>query len=128
MNNAELNEQMDYGMKLLTQADYALHRCVEWQEERNLLSPALREKLKAARKHVAVVYERFQEDCKAELQRQRERAEAERKAKIEAARKEEEAAAKKFEQKFGITREKANEVFEILQRLTGLDISPYFNA
>ena len=126
MDSAKLNEQLDYGMKILTQADYALHKCVEWQEEQNLLPPPLREKLKAARKHVAVVYERFQEVCKEELKRQRERAEAERKAKIEAERNADAEAERKFERTFGMTREKARQISKVLKDLTGLDISPYF--
>lgn len=132
------NEQMDYGMKLLTQADYALHKCVEWQNEQNLLSPALREKLKAARRHVEAVYVRFQEECKEELRRQRERAEEERKAK-EKARMEEERRRKeairaaqerqkaRFKETYGVDWETASKVLDTFGKAFGVNLLPYMD-
>lgn len=87
-----IKEQIEYGEKLLANADYALHKCMEWQDENNLLPPALREKLKAASKHVAVVWERGKELFDGQLEEARKQEEEEHKRIAEAKAKEEERA------------------------------------
>ena len=88
-----------HGADLLNTACNAVLDCIEFQNETNFLPPPLREKLKAANKHIFTVYQRLMEDIVKYQKEEQKKKEEERQKKLEEFRRQQAEKRKTEEEK-----------------------------